>query len=175
MGAGTAADVASRYPSLPGALILEDPGWGMPPPAAADTEEGRKRMEDFRARSAAFRGRTLEDILAENRKTDPAWSEEDRIPWAVAKQQFDLAMFSSGPRSQRSYTEIIPLIDCPTLLICAENGIVTTEVAETAARLWKSKKPFRSVRIMGAGHNIRREKFEEFMSAVVSFLKQDVK
>jgi pimeloyl-ACP methyl ester carboxylesterase len=158
MGAGTAADVASRYPSLPGALILEDPGWGMPTPGAADTEEGRKRM----------------DILAESRKTDPSWSEEDRVPWAVAKRQFDLSMFSEGARSQRSYTEIVPLIDCPTLLICAEKGIVTAEVAKDAARLWKSKKPFRWVRIMDAGHNIRREKFQEFMAAVNSFLREGV-
>jgi pimeloyl-ACP methyl ester carboxylesterase len=174
MGAGTAADVASRYPSMPRALILEDPGWGMPPPTVS-TEESRKRTEDFRARSAAFLQRRLDDIIADNRQTDPAWSEEDRIPWAVAKHQFDLSMFSGGRGVQRSYTEIIPLIDCPTLLICAEKGIVTAEVAENAARLWKSKRPFRSVRIMGAGHNIRREKFEEFMAAVTGFLKESVK
>ncbi len=172
MGASTADEVASRYPSLPGALILEDPGWVMPPPGAANTEEGRKRTDDFRARSESFLHRRLDDILAENRKTDPTWSEEDRIPWAVAKHQFDLAMFSSGPRSWRSYTEIVPLIDCPTLLICSEKGIVTPEVAENAARLWKSQHPFRSVRIMGAGHNIRREKFDEFMAAVKGFLAE---
>jgi len=175
MGASTADEVASRYPSLPGALILEDPGWVTPPPSATDTEEGRKRTEDFRARSESFLHRRLDDILGESRKTDPTWSEEDRIPWAVAKHQFDLAMFSSGPRSWRSYAEIVPLIDCPTLLICAEKGIVTTEVAENAARLWKSKKPFRWVRIMGAGHNVRREKFDEFMAAVTAFLKENVK
>ena len=132
-------------------------------------------MEAFRARSAALQQSSLEDILAESRKSDPAWSEEDRVPWAVAKQQFDLSMFSRRSGGQRSYSEIVPLIDCPTLLICAEKGIVTSEVAENAARFWKSKKPFRWVRIMGAGHNIRREKFEEFLAAVAGFLRQDVK
>ena len=162
MGAGTAADVASRYPSLPGAVILEDPGWGMLPTTS-------------RPRPPAFRERTLEDILAESRKIDSGWSEEDRVPWAIAKQQCDEAMFNRGPVNRRSYTEIVPLIDCPTLLVCAEKGIVTVEVAEDAARLWKSKKPFRWVRIMGAGHNIRREKFEEFGSALTKFLNEDVK
>jgi pimeloyl-ACP methyl ester carboxylesterase len=175
MGAGTAADVASRYPSLPRALVLEDPGWGMPSAATpADAEEARKRTDAFRARSTAFRERSLEDILDESRKIDPAWSEEDRVPWAIAKQQFDLSMFSRGPGNQRSYAEIVPLIDCPTLLICAEKGIVTTEVADNAARIWKSKKPFRWVRIMGAGHNIRREKLQEFLAAVMGFLREDV-
>jgi N-formylmaleamate deformylase len=174
MGAGTAANLAAKYPSLPGALILEDPGWGMPP-VPQDSEEARKRTDDFRARSAGFRQRKLDDILAENRKTDPVWAEEDRIPWAISKQQFDLSMFSRGAVTQRSYTEIVPLIDCPTLLICSEKGIVTPEVAENVARIWKSKKPFRWVRIMGAGHNIRREKFEEFCAAVTKFIRADVK
>lgn len=175
MGAGTAADVASRYPSLPKALVLEDPGWSMPPAAApADTEEARKQRDSFRTYSEALRQRRLDEILAESGKTAPDWSEEDRIHWAVAKKQFDLAMFSRGPGRQRSYTEIVPLIDCPTLLVSAEKGIVTPEVAENVSRLWKSKKPFRSVRIMGAGHNIRREKFQEFMAALVDFLKRDV-
>ena len=172
MGAGTAADVASRYPSLPRALILEDPGWGVVPGAVpSDAERPR---DDFRARSEALRQRNLNDILEESRKTDPGWSEQDRVPWAVAKKQFDFGMLSRRPGGGRSYTEIVPLIDCPTLLISAEKGIVSPEVAENAARLWKSKKPFRSVRIMGAGHNIRREKFEEFLAAVTDFLKQDV-
>jgi N-formylmaleamate deformylase len=175
MGASTADEVASRYPSLPGALILEDPGWVMPQSNTAGTEAKRTGTEDFRARSESFLHRKLDDIIAENRRTDPSWSEEDRIPWAIAKHQFDLAMFSSGPRNWRSYTEIVPLIDCPTLLLCSEKGIVTTDVAENAARLWKSKHPFRWVRIMGAGHNIRREKFEEFMTAVTGFLRENVK
>jgi N-formylmaleamate deformylase len=176
MGAGTTADVASSYPSLPGAIILEDPGWGMLPPVAPpDSEQARKRTNDFRARSASFRDRSLEDILAESREIDPGWSEEDRVPWAIAKQQFDQSMFSRGVISRRSYTEIVPLIDCPTLLIYAEKGIVTPEVAENAAKLWKSKKPFRWVRIMGAGHNIRREKFQEFLTAVSNFLRVDAK
>jgi pimeloyl-ACP methyl ester carboxylesterase len=175
MGASTADEVASRYPSLPGAIILEDPGWVIPPPNTADNEGKRTGTEDFRTRSESLLHRKLDDILAESRRTDPAWSEEDRIPWAVAKHQFDLAMFSSGPRNWRSYTEIVPLIDCPTLLLCSEKGIVTTEVAENAARLWKSKHPFQWVRIMGAGHNIRREKFENFMTAVTDFLRDNAK
>ena len=172
MGAGTAADVAARYPSLPEALILEDPGWSA---TLADTEEARKQREAFRVNFLALRERRLDDILAESRKANPSWSEDERIPWAVAKQQFDPSMFSRGPSAQRPYTEIVPLIDCPTLLICAEKGIVTTEVAENAAKLWKSKKPFRWVRIMGAGHNIRREKFEEFLAALEDFLSKNVK
>ena len=171
MGAGTTASVAVKYPSLPGAIILEDPGWGMPP-APQNADDEKKRTDDFRARSASFRDRTLEDILAESRKIDPIWDEDERIPWAQAKKQFDPALFTAGGINRRPYTEIVPLIDCPTLLITSEKGIVTPEIAENAGRLWKSNKPFKQVRIMGAGHNIRREKFEEFYAAVTGFMRE---
>jgi len=171
MGAGTTAGVAVKYPALPGAIILEDPGWGMlPTPQNADDE--KKRTDDFRARSASFRDRSIEDILAESRKTDPIWDEDERIPWAQAKKQFDPALFTAGGINRRPYTEIVPEIDCPTLLITSEKGIVTPEIAENAASLWKSKSPFKHVRIMGAGHNIRREKFDEFYAAVTGFLRE---
>jgi len=169
MGAGTAANLAAKYPSLPGAIILEDPGWGMP--AAADTPEARKQAEAMRASMANLHNLPLDDLLKESRKRDPSWDEEERLPWAKAKQQFDPSLFSRMAGSQRPYTEIIPKIICPTLLICAEKGIVTREIAENAARLWTGKKPLQWVMIKGAGHNIRREKFAEFYANVTEFLK----
>lgn len=169
MGAGTAANLAAKYTSLPGAIILEDPGWGMPP--AADNPEARKQAETMRASMANLRNLSLEELLKESRKRDPTWDEEERMPWAKAKQQFDPTLFSRMMTNQRPYTEIIPKIKCPTLLICAEKGIVNRDIAENAARLWTSKKPFKWVMIKGAGHNIRREKFPEFYKAVTDFLK----
>ncbi len=171
MGAGTAANLAANYSSLPGAIILEDPGWGRPP--AADNPEARKQAEAMRANMINQRNLSLEELLKESRKRDPSWDEEERLPWAKAKQQFDPSLFSNMTTNQRSYTEIIPKIKSPTLLICAEKGIVTREIAENAARLWASKKPFKWVMIKGAGHNIRREKFEEFYKVVTDFLKDN--
>jgi pimeloyl-ACP methyl ester carboxylesterase len=171
MGAGTAANVAVKYPDLPGAIILEDPPWGVPP-AGAQNEEARKQSEAFRSFLMGLRKLTLEGIVSESRKNDPTWAEEERLPWARAKQQFDPSLFARPVINPRPYTEIVPLIRCPTLLVCAENGIVSAETAEKAVRLWRSEKPFRWVRIERAGHNIRREKFEEFFGAVASFLRE---
>ena len=169
MGAGTAANLAAKYPSLPGAIILEDPGWGMPP--AANNPEARKQAEVMRASMANFHNLSLEELLKDSRKRDPSWDEEERLPWAKAKQQFDPSLFSRMMINQQPYTEIIPKIRCPTLLICAEKGIVTRDIAENAVRLWASNKPFKWVMIKGAGHNIRRERFSEFYKAVTDFLK----
>jgi N-formylmaleamate deformylase len=171
MGAGTAANLAAKYQSIPNAIILEDPGWGMP--LAADNPEARKQAEVMRTSMANLHNLSLEELLKESRKRDPSWDEEERLPWAKAKQQFDPALFSRIAANHQPYTEIIPKIKCPTLLICAEKGIVTRDIAENAAKLWASKKPFKWVMIKGAGHNIRREKFTEFYKAVTDFLKDN--
>jgi len=171
MGAGTAAGVAVKYPDLPAAIILEDPPWDMPQ-AGSTSEEARKQSEAFRSFLTGLRKLTLEEIVRESRKRDPGWAEEERLPWARAKQQFDPSLFARPVINPRPYTAIVPEIRCPTLLICAENGIVSADVAENAARLWRSENPFRWVRIKGAGHNIRRERFEEFYAAATGFLEE---
>ena len=51
------------------------------------------------------------------------------------------------------------------------SSIVSKEVAENAAKLWKSKQPFKWVQIKGAGHNIRREQFEEYKNTLTGFLQ----
>jgi N-formylmaleamate deformylase len=168
MGAGTAADLAAKFPSLPGAIILEDPGWSIP--AAADNEETRKQRTIMQASMIGLHDLSLEELLNESRKRNPSWTEEERVPWAKAKQQFDPTLFSGPPLNHIPYTEIVPKMDCPTLLICAEQGLVTREIAQNAARIWRSNKPFKWVMIPGAGHNIRRENFKGFYAAVTDFL-----
>jgi N-formylmaleamate deformylase len=170
MGAATAVDVTIDYPSLPKAIILEDPPWGAPP-VTKPTEEEIKQGEAFRNRLIGFSKLTLEEILAEGRKLYPCWSEAERLIWAKAKQQFDPSLFSTMVINPRSHEELVPQIKCPTLLIIAENGIVTADVAKKAAELWKSKQPFKWVQIKNATHNIRRDQFEAFKEAVLSFLE----
>jgi pimeloyl-ACP methyl ester carboxylesterase len=70
------------------------------------------------------------------------------------------------------WPEIVSAIRCPTLLITSEperGGIVTEEVAKKAAILNPN---LRVAKIGGAGHNIRRENYGNYMWVVKSFLKQ---
>ncbi len=172
MGADTAANVAIEHPSLPGAIILEDPPWGGPPAGDKDAEE---EMKQGAARVKWLTGLcrlTLEQIVAESRKLDPQWPEEERLPWARAKQQFDASLFTYPVVNERPYSELVQQIRCPTLLIIAENGIVTPEVAANAARLWKSTAPFKWVQIKGTTHNIHRDNFNDYKQALFDFLKK---
>ena len=171
MGAGTAANIAVEYPSLPKAIILEDPAWIAPAPAGQqNSEQAVKQREEFHKRLTGYRKKTLEEVIAEGRAENPRWSEAEIQPWARAKLQFDPILFSMPVLNQTPYTELVPQIKCPTLLILAEGGLVSKDVAENAARIWTSKNPFKWVYILGAGHNIRREQFDEFKKALFDFL-----
>ena len=61
MGAGTTVNIAVEYPSLPKAIILEDPAWiDQPPPGASkNSEEQARQQEAFRKSLAGMAERTL--------------------------------------------------------------------------------------------------------------------
>jgi pimeloyl-ACP methyl ester carboxylesterase len=172
MGAGTAANLATEYPDLPKAIILEDPPWADIAPHPKNMEEAKKMKQDFRNMFTDLQKRRVQDIIMESRKMNPAWPEEERVPWAASKKQFDINIFDYIVINPRPFEEIVDKIQCATLLITADKGAVTQETAEKIGKLWKSKAPYRWVRINGAGHNIRREQFDAFMKAVEDFLKE---
>jgi N-formylmaleamate deformylase len=172
MGGGTAADMAAAYPELPKAIILEDPPWSALAPHPTNNEEAKKMQQDFGTMFTHLKKLRIQDIIIESRKMDPAWAEEERAPWAMAKKQFDTTLFDHIVVNPHPYEEIVTKIQCPTLLITAENGFVTEDTAKKISTLWKSKASYKWARIKGAGHNVHREQFEAFMKTLEEFLAE---
>jgi pimeloyl-ACP methyl ester carboxylesterase len=170
MGAGTTCNVAMEYPMLPKAIILEDPAWGIFPPTPENAETVNKNHEAIRAYQTEVAKLPPEDIKARCRQDNPTWPEEDVIAWAHSRKLWDQALFDKIAVNSRPYEEIVTRIECPTLLIIAEKGIVSRETAENAAKLWKSKAPFQWAYINGAGHSIRREQYAAFKSTLYDWL-----
>ena len=170
MGAGTAADLAADYPTLPKAVILEDPPWSVVAPHPQNLEEAKKMQQDFRNMFTDLQKRRIHDIVMESQKMNPAWQEEERLPWATAKKQFDNNIFDHIVVNPHPYEETAAKIRCPALLISAETGVTNEETAKKVTAAWKAKAPFRWVYIKGAGHNIRREQYAAYMKAVEDFL-----
>jgi N-formylmaleamate deformylase len=171
MGAGTTVNIAVNYPEIPKAIILEDPGWQDREPTGPEEEEARAReREAFMKTFAGYGARTREELMTECRENNPLWSEAEIVLWAESKLQFDLAIFSSMQIDRPHYTELVPRITCPTLLITSDGGLVTPESARKAASLWKAEQPLQWVEIKGAGHNIRREQFSTFCDTLNNFL-----
>ncbi len=169
MGGSTAANVAGLYPDLPGAVILEDPGWME---RVEPVEETQVRHNDFTKNSRQLAAKTVEELVAHCRNEHPAWHDVELKPWAESKRQFDPDMFALMKIDNPYFQEIVPKIICPVLLITADNGIVSDSVAEKAMELSTADVPLQHIKIMGAGHNIRREQFEQFCSAVTEFLRE---
>ncbi len=173
MGAGTAVSLAVQYPDLTGAIILEDPGWNSHEAFKALSQEEKNKQRELVARFlGGFGKHTREELIDECRKANPHWFEAEIIPWAESKLQFDPAVFQKIQIDRPSYVELVPRISCPALLLTSERGVVSEKTAEQAARLWQGSRPFKHVRISGAGHNIRRDQFKKVCEAVFDFVRE---
>jgi N-formylmaleamate deformylase len=171
MGAGTTVNIAVNYPDLPKAIILEDPAWQEPVDPSKVTPEMKKQREEMIKVMSSFGSKSKDELLAEGRRANPKWSDAELAPWAEAKCQFDPNLFKNMSMDGPSYKELVPKINCPTLLMISETGIVKPEAAKQAEKLWKSKYPFQWVQIKGAGHNIRREQFEKVKEVIGKFIE----
>jgi len=171
MGGGVSATVAARYPDLVGGAILEDPPWragsdeGTPQEQAARAAEWRQDILNRKAMKGP-------ELIAQRKREQPKWADEEFDGWIVAKQQVspEVTQYITAPRIP--WRGIAPRITCPALLITAdvaEAAIVSPETAAEAARLLPKG---RVVHIAGAGHNIRREQFGAYMTAVREFLTE---
>src|SRR5450432_3694205 len=173
MGAGTAAVVAAQHPDLIRAILLEDP----PARIAPSLDENSKNQlqepsaHPWYKRVAPLKDQTSEERIKIARMNNPTWAEEELAPWADAKAQFNLDVFRYDTPSI-PWREVLPNILCPILLITSDpekGAIVTPEVAQEASHLWKDGQ---IIHIAGAGHNIRREQFEQYKDVVTTFLKE---
>ncbi len=159
LGAASAAAAAGKRPGVIGRLLLEDPPWfpaDMPPrPPATDWMEQLK-------------GQSVEALMAICRRDNPLWDEAEVGPWAQSKFQFNADVMKS-PRlaDWRVYG---PSIACPALLITGSpsaGAIISQAVAEEAKGVIPR---LEVVQLEGAGHNIRRERWEGYVAAVKAFL-----
>jgi len=170
MGASTVALMAARHPELVSCAVLEDPPWregGFPP------EERRARMERGREEMLKMKALSREALIATCREAHPTWPEAELGPWADAKLQLSLNVLNRRLSLPADWSEIAKAITCPTLLITADSeagAIVTPELAQEAVRL---NPRIQVVRISGAGHSIRREQFDRYMRAVMTFLEKN--
>ena len=173
LGAMTAMILAGLTPDLPLAIILEDPPafWSVSPPSPEEADsriEMRMWLEDLKRK-------TREDLLEVARLENPLWSEAELGPWADSKHRFSHKITQIAEHQETiavDFPTLLGQITCPVLLITAapERGAILSD--EDVAELQKSVPHLKEAHIPGAGHNIRREQFSQYMEILQAFLDQ---
>ena len=171
MGAGTALRLVADYPDAARCAVLEDPGFRDTPPGEASPAEQEARRARMRRDAAARRELGREGLLARIREQRPEWDEVEYVPWVTAQLQLS-ERFGGAPRAsdRPDWRELLPRVTCPVLLITADperGAIITPEIAAQAREL---QPRLQVVRLSGAGHSVRRERFEPYLQAVRTFL-----
>ena len=118
MGGGAAMGAAADHPELIGKVILEDSGPHDLINSPFTTPEGRQRMADEMIKLAA---KSREEIIAIGHAQSPAWSDEELGPWADSKRQVRPETFLRLGNLGNNWRETIARIQCPMLVIHADN------------------------------------------------------
>jgi len=181
MGAITAAMLAASYPDLVRAIVLEDPPL-MDKPGFQTTPDrelfqtGGEQQEQY-GWQWLFELRALprEERIARGLAMNPNWAKEEIIPWADSKAELNIDILEpalAAVANAAPWREVISRIECPILLVTGDpelHAIVTPEIAQEAAQLWKHGEV---LHMSGAGHNIHRDRYDETMTAAQAFLNR---
>ena len=166
MGASTMAVLAAGHPGMVSRLVLEDPPWRDQPGGGGELSED-ERVE-LRSYVESFADMTDVEILELGRTQGSGWPDSEFPDWVEAKQQ--LSEMAADNLTAPDWSETVKHVGCPTLLIRGDldrGGIVSSATAQRAEQLTQQL----STRyIPNAGHNVRRENFDDFIAAVRSFL-----
>lgn len=172
MGAQISARTAALYPKLVSKIILEDPAYGLTFYLPRFILKPIFKFFFKRLLLKPLKGRTPEELRVKCEKDNPKWSVDEIEPWVSSKTQLlennpDQMMDSLLNSYSKDWFERIKDIECPVLLLISNKGLTKKKIAKRLMEVWKSGQ---YVEIQNAGHNIRRENFEDFMGAVNSFL-----
>jgi len=170
MGGGTTLAMAGLYPDVPGAILLEDAGpMGVAGMRMPNDPKRRTRVNEM---VAANKGKTREQLIAEQHAASPTWSDSELGPWADSKLRLSPKVVAFDPAINVDWPAVLRRITCPALLIAADperGGMIT---AESAVAFQTFVPQLRVVHVAGAGHNVRREQFARYMELMQTFLAE---
>ena len=127
-------------------------------------------FEDFtKGAVVEFGGITVTEpeIIDLGKALSPSWSHEDFPDWAASKRQVDPEAL---PAYATPWQAQIDRIDAPTLVIHGESKRGSLISADVAAEAVAINANIHTIEIAGAGHNVRRANYPDFLDAVRAFL-----
>lgn len=168
MGAVVAANLAAAEPRRVRGLVLEEPPWPQPGEDAAGPAH---HAEQMRARVREQKRLTLDELTELCAQRYPDWHATEAFQWAKSKQLVTPHAAAFFAARWPNWQETLQHLSVPGLLVAGEparGSQVGPQVLEQGARLWKRGEV---VRMPGAGHNVHREQYREFLRLVQRFLR----
>ncbi len=172
MGGTTAATLAVTYPDRVSRLVLEDPAW-FPREEEIDEEEDIRHTREWSEAIVRRKALSVEEIMAKVRQDNPFWVAEEFPVFAQAKLQVSPAVTQFNLAPAKPWWEIVPALLCPVLLLTgdtARGAAITPEMAQEISSL---NPRVQVVRLAGAGHNVRREQFDDYVRHMREFLGRE--
>jgi pimeloyl-ACP methyl ester carboxylesterase len=179
LGADVSMHLAALHPEIPRAIFLEDPLIVMPGEPIFGGEIGQRGEGAFKMMATIMK---LIKILPKfigkfvARRMMPISPDDEIIPWLDSKKRFSNDFLNSMKNAVDSDVpsqfDVVKKIKVPTLLLMGDRekgAIVSTEVAQEMAKLIPD---LRIAHLEGANHDIRRSKFNEYMTALKTFLDE---
>jgi pimeloyl-ACP methyl ester carboxylesterase len=169
MGSSAVAWFAAKYPDIPRAVVLEDPGLaarrpGAPGPGFPGTPADRekRRLAILERNNTSF-----EQLVEGCVKGSPKWGRNECEVWAPSKRRHhpDTALGTIGERPQMR--DLFAKITAPTLILKADAQGDLRKENEAVAALLKNGK---IVHIEGAAHNVRRDEKQKTLAVLKPFL-----
>jgi N-formylmaleamate deformylase len=171
MGATTAAKFASTYPDNLTALVLEDPPWI---DLQFEEQGARRGMQDWKKQNLSAKKKTVKELVKLKKKESPNWEETILPSWAQSKHDMDPAFFDIFLINHTDWQDLAKAITVPTLIVTGDNelgAIITPKLGVEAVQLLK-KGEFGH--ISGAGHCVRYEQYQPYLTMVRLFLKRNM-
>lgn len=167
MGGMMAAMYALRYPHNVQSLIMEDPGFAQN--FFYDTFS-RLLYGFLLSRSPKELEGNLEKHISRAGRWYKTWSTEEREAWALSQSVFETHevkhLYRALMGTPRWY-EILPKLEVPSLIVTSQKGLISKSLAGKMIR----RAPYVKWEYFhGAGHSIRRERYEEYVDVVTRFL-----
>ena len=170
MGGVVAAVLADTYPDLISRLVLEDPAW-YPRDDDITEQEIADHVESWAEAIVQRKSQSVEDITAKAQQDHPHWDTEEFPAFAQAKLQVSPHVTKFLLEPNKPWWEIIPSLECPVMLLTGdkENEVAISPVMAQEVSTLNPNIQIR--RLTGAGHNVRRDQFEEYVRLVRDFLE----
>lgn len=169
MGGQVATLVAAKHPDLVSRVFLEDPAYFMKKSLRFLVKLVLPFMKREWRKNGKRDAAAIERIC---RQRNPAWVDEDIVPWVAAQQAFGRNMLDGHLGKVDLFVDWLPVFEqvtCPALLLIPSNGIMSLEQAKSiAARFGNARIEY----IPGAGHSVRREQYDKYMAAVLAFCRE---